>query len=116
MTIPRDSFHYSGKTERLIDSSNPNIGDTTDASFTIILNISAMPLYSPVAGTRIEVSNSSTQSQDFVFGRGGTDPSITYKVKIKRLVIIPNSLLKAITTVMIRLRRSEKTFWILLLM
>ncbi|MCB0728698.1 MAG: T9SS type A sorting domain-containing protein [Ignavibacteriae bacterium] len=84
MTIPEIPSTTQAKL-RLIDSSNPNIGDTTDASFTIILNISAMPLYSPVAGTRIEVSNSSTQSQDFVFGRGGTDPSITYKVKIKKI-------------------------------
>ena len=84
MTIPEIPSTTQAKL-RLIDSSNPNVGDTTDATFTIILNLTAMPLYTPVAGTRLEVSQTSTQFQDFVFGRAGTDPSITYKIKIKKI-------------------------------
>lgn len=84
MTIPEIPSTTNAKL-RILDSSNPNVGDTTDASFRIILNISTFPLVSPVANTRIEVSPSNTQTQDFVWQRGGTDPSITYQVKIKKL-------------------------------
>ncbi|MBK8550778.1 MAG: T9SS type A sorting domain-containing protein [Ignavibacteria bacterium] len=69
---------------RIMDSSNPSIGDTTDASFRIALAISAFSIVSPPSNTRLVVSSTSTGTQQFVWQSGGTEPSIRYKFKIKK--------------------------------
>jgi hypothetical protein len=83
-TIPENPSTTQAKL-RIVDSSNPAVGDTTDAVFKIILNINAFNLISPPALTRLTVSSSSIQDQDFIWQKGGTDPSINYKFFIKKL-------------------------------
>lgn len=70
---------------RIINSSNPNSGDTCDASFRIILNLNAFNNLSPVSFSRISVSPNSTESQNFSWSSAGTNPTIRYKFKIRKL-------------------------------
>lgn len=70
---------------RIINSSNPNSGDTCDASFRIILNLNAFNNLSPATFSRISVSPNSTESQNFTWSSAGTNPTIKYKFKIRKL-------------------------------
>jgi len=70
---------------RVISSANPSVGDTTDASFKILLSYLPYNLVSPPTFSRVEVAFNSTQSQKFVWNRAGTDPSLKYKVKFRKL-------------------------------
>ena len=70
---------------RIISSSNPNSGDTCDASFRIILNLNAFNNLSPASFSRISVSPNSTESQNFSWSSAGTNPTIRYKFKIRKL-------------------------------
>ncbi|MDZ4712621.1 MAG: M12 family metallo-peptidase [bacterium] len=70
---------------RVISSANPSVGDTTDASFKILLSYLPYNLVSPPTLSRLEVAFNSTQSQKFVWSRAGTDPSLKYKVKFRKI-------------------------------
>ncbi|MBL0106984.1 MAG: T9SS type A sorting domain-containing protein [Ignavibacteria bacterium] len=70
---------------RIINSSNPNSGDTCDASFRIILNLNAFNNLSPASFSRISVSPNSTEFQNFSWSSAGTNPTIRYKFKIRKL-------------------------------
>jgi len=70
---------------RIISSANPNIGDTCDAEFRIILNLNVFNPISPPSFSRIEVAYNSTEVQKFVWSRAGTDPTIAYKFKLRKL-------------------------------
>lgn len=70
---------------RIINSSNPNSGDTCDASFRIILNLNAFNNLEPASFSRISVSPNSTETQNFSWSSAGTEPSIRYKLKIRKL-------------------------------
>lgn len=70
---------------RIISSSNPNIADTTDGVLKIILTLNAFNTVSPPSFTRLEVASNSTEFQKFVWSRAGTDPSITYKLRLKKI-------------------------------
>ena len=83
-TIPGVSSTTQAKL-RILNSSNPNIGDTSDAVFKIILTLNTFSVISPPSSSRIEVSSTSSQTQKFVWSRAGTDPTIRYKFKIKKL-------------------------------
>ncbi|MEO8665262.1 MAG: M12 family metallo-peptidase [Ignavibacteria bacterium] len=83
-TIPYVSTSLESKL-RIISSSNPNVGDTCNASFRIILNVNVFSVLSPPSLSRIEVSPSNPGTQKFVWQSGGTNPTLTYKVKIRKL-------------------------------
>lgn len=83
-TIPQVSSTTQAKL-RIINSSNPNSGDTCDAVFKIILNLNSFSVISPPSSTRVEVSQASSQTQKFVWSSAGTNPTIRYKFKIKKL-------------------------------
>ncbi len=70
---------------RILDSSNPAVGDTSDAIFRISVTINTFLNSSPPANSTIGVSAGSTQLQQFVWGSGGSDPALRYKFKIKKL-------------------------------
>lgn len=83
-TIPEVSSTTQAKL-RIISATNPNVGDTCDAAFRIILNLNQFSLLSPPASSRIEVSATNSQTQKFVWESAGTNPTIQYKFKIKKL-------------------------------
>ncbi len=83
-TIPEVSSTTQAKL-RIVNSSNPNIGDTCDAVFKIILTLNTFSVISPPSSSRLEVSSTSSQTQKFIWSRAGTDPTIRYKFKIKKL-------------------------------
>ncbi|MEO6695634.1 MAG: zinc-dependent metalloprotease [Ignavibacteria bacterium] len=70
---------------RIISSTNPSIGDTCDAAFRIVLNLNMFDPITPPSFSRIEVSGNSTDVLKFVWSRAGTDPTIRYKFKLKKL-------------------------------
>lgn len=70
---------------RILNSSNPAVGDTCDAVFKIILNINLFNVLSPPSLTRVEVSPSSTETETFTWQSGGTNPSISYKIKLRKI-------------------------------
>ncbi|MDQ3021867.1 MAG: M12 family metallo-peptidase [Bacteroidota bacterium] len=83
-TLPYIATTFQAKM-RIVDSSNPNEGDTCDGSFNIILSLNAFNPVSPPTLTRLEVSTSSTETQKFTWLRAGTDPTITYKLKFRKI-------------------------------
>jgi hypothetical protein len=83
-TVPEVSSTTQAKL-RIINSSDQNVGDTCDAVFKIILNLNAFSVISPPSTTRLDVSSASTQTQKFVWSKAGTNPTIRYKFKIKKL-------------------------------
>lgn len=72
---------------RIYNSSNPSIGDTTDASFNILENLSmvGMSLVSPPTWTKFFTAPGDTTSQQFVWKRAGQHPDIRYKWAIKKI-------------------------------
>jgi hypothetical protein len=70
---------------RIIDSANPNVGDTSDAAFRIILNLNVFNVISPPSLTRLEVANNMPGTQKFIWSSAGSDNSIKYKFKIRKI-------------------------------
>lgn len=83
-TVPYGPNYVQSKI-RILNSSNPNSGDTTDLSFRILLNLNTFSPLSPTILSRIYVSPTSTDIQDFKWSSAGTEPSIRYKFKVKKL-------------------------------
>lgn len=69
---------------RMYDAGSPSIGDTTNATFTIILNFATMQNVSPPTLTTLNVSSGNNQPIDFVWTSAGTHPSLSYKWSIRR--------------------------------
>ena len=70
---------------RIINSSNPAIGDTCDNAFRIILNLNSFSPVSPPSFTRVSVSPNDAQIQKFSWTSAGSNPTISYKFKIKKI-------------------------------
>ncbi len=83
-TIPYISTSLQSKM-RIISSSNPNIGDTCDATFRVILNLNVFNVLSPPTLTRLEVSPTNTETQRFAWQSAGTNPTLTYKIKFRKI-------------------------------
>jgi hypothetical protein len=83
-TVPYGPNYVQSKI-RILNSSNPNSGDTTDLSFRILLNLNVFSPLSPPILSRIYLSPVSTETQDFKWSSAGAEPSIRYKFKIKKL-------------------------------
>jgi hypothetical protein len=83
-TVPYVSSTTQAKI-RIINSSNPNSGDTCNSAFKIILNLNAYNLLSPPSFTRVPVAPNNSDLQNFSWSSAGTDPSIRYKMKIRKL-------------------------------
>ncbi|MEO8665021.1 MAG: T9SS type A sorting domain-containing protein, partial [Ignavibacteria bacterium] len=83
-TIPYIGYTNEAKV-RVLDSSDPNVGDTSDAAFRIILSYNNFSVLSPPAGIRIETSPGNSAIQRFVWGSAGTHPSLRYKFKIRKI-------------------------------
>jgi len=83
-TLPYISTTNTAKI-RIIDSSNPNSGDTCDASFRIVLDLNVFNVLSPPSFSRIEVRPNTNELQLFSWESAGTDPTIRYKLKIRKL-------------------------------
>jgi hypothetical protein len=69
---------------RVINSSNPAEGDTTNSAFRIILNLNNMTPVSPPTFSRVEVSPTDPTLVNFTWGSAGTHPTIRYTWKIKK--------------------------------
>jgi hypothetical protein len=83
-TIPYIGFTNQAKV-RVMNSSNPAEGDTSDAVFRIILSYNTFSVLSPPNFTRIETNSSNTSIQQFVWGSTGSHPSLRYKFKIRKI-------------------------------
>lgn len=83
-TIPYIGYTNEAKI-RVLDSSNPNVGDTSDAAFRIILTYNAFNALSPPSPTRIETSPGNSEIQRFVWSSAGAHPSLRYKFKIRKI-------------------------------
>lgn len=83
-TIPYIGYTNQAKI-RVIDSGNPNVGDTSDAPFRIILSYTSFELVSPPTTSRIETSSGNSEIQKFVWKSAGTHPSLRYKFKIRKI-------------------------------
>ncbi len=70
---------------RILDSSNPTVGDTSDAAFRIILTYVSFNVVSPPNLTRIETSRNGTSLHKFVWNNAGGHPSLRYGFKIRKL-------------------------------
>lgn len=70
---------------RILSSSNPSVGDTCDASFTIILSYLPFNVLSPPTSTRLEVAANSPEIQNFVWGSAGTNSTLHYKIKFRKI-------------------------------
>ncbi|MBV6480183.1 MAG: hypothetical protein HGGPFJEG_03035 [Ignavibacteria bacterium] len=83
-TVPEMQTSQQAKV-RILDSSNPNNGDTSDAAFNIVLNLNAFNLLSPPTGTRLEVNYLNTETQRFVWQKSSSVSTVTYKFKIRKV-------------------------------
>lgn len=83
-TIPSMATSIQAKV-RIVSSSNPAIGDTSDAAFKIVLSLNSFDNISPANPSRIFVSSNSSETVPFTWQRSGTDPSIRYSLKIKKV-------------------------------
>ena len=72
---------------RVYNSSNPSIGDTSDAAFSIYENLSmvGMSLLSPPTWTKFFTSPGDTTSQQFIWKKAGQHPDVRYKWSIKKI-------------------------------
>ncbi len=70
---------------RILDSSNPSVGDTSDAPFRIVLNLNAFTLTSPENLIRLEVGQNMPGTQAFSWTSAGTNNTIRYKVKFRKI-------------------------------
>jgi hypothetical protein len=76
---------------RILDASNPAIGDTTDGTFRIILNLNFINLLSPPTLTKVETAPNNSTVQQFKWSSSGTHPSIRYAFKIRKGGAPPSS-------------------------
>lgn len=83
-TIPYISTTIQSKI-RILNSSNPSVGDTCDGTFKILLDYLAFSLLSPPNLTRVEVSQTNTSIQKFDWSSSGTNSSLRYKFKIRKV-------------------------------
>ncbi|MBL8006576.1 MAG: T9SS type A sorting domain-containing protein [Ignavibacteria bacterium] len=83
-TIPYIGYTNQAKV-RILNSSNSSEGDTSDASFRIILNYNTFVQLTPPSTTRIETSVNGTSVQQFVWQSSGTHPSLRYKLKFRKI-------------------------------
>lgn len=70
---------------RVIDAANPAVGDSSDAPFRIILNLNTFNVLSPASLTRLEVAYNMPGTQKFVWASAGSDNSIKYKFKVRKI-------------------------------
>ena len=70
---------------RILNSSAQSTGDTSDGAFTIVLNLNAFNPLTPASFSRVNVSSGSSELFDFKWSSAGTDPSIKYKLKIRKV-------------------------------
>lgn len=83
-TVPAIAYTNQAKV-RIINSSNPAEGDTSDAGFRLILTYNPISDLLPPANTTIETSPSGTEINKFIWSSAGTHPSFRYKYKIRKL-------------------------------
>ena len=83
-TIPNGPNILQNKI-RILSSTNANTGDTSDLSFRILLKLNTITPVYPAMLTRVSLSPNSTEVQDFKWTSSGTEPSIRYNFKIKKL-------------------------------
>lgn len=69
---------------RVMDSSNPSVGDTTNATFRIILNLNNMTPIAPPTFSVLPVSPTDPTLVNFTWNSAGSHPSIRYTWKIKK--------------------------------
>jgi len=83
-TLPYIGTTSQGKI-RILNSANPNQGDTCDNSFNIILSYIPFQIVSPVTFTRIETTPTGTSQHRFDWTSTGSHPSFRYGVKFRKL-------------------------------
>jgi hypothetical protein len=69
---------------RIMDASNPSVGDTMDANFTIRIVMNGMNLISPATSTTLFTTQADTARVVFSWTSTGSIPGITYKFKIRK--------------------------------
>lgn len=82
-TIPSMATTTQAKV-RILSSSNPAIGDTTDGPFRIILNLNFITLLSPPSLTKVQTASNDATTQQFRWSSSGTNPTIRYAFKIRK--------------------------------
>lgn len=82
-TIPHIETTMQAKV-RILSSSNPAIGDTTDGPFRIILNLNFINLLSPPSLTKVQTAPNDASIQQFRWSSSGTNSSIRYAFKIRK--------------------------------
>lgn len=70
---------------RIIDASNPSIGDTVNSNFTIKLVLNNINLISPANQATIVTTREDLSTVVFSWSSAGSIPGINYKWKIKKL-------------------------------
>ncbi len=83
-TVPAMATTSQAKV-RILNSANLSQGDTSDAPFRVILNLNVFNVVSPASLSRIEVAYNMPGTQKFIWGSAGTDNSIRYKFKIRKI-------------------------------
>jgi len=69
---------------RIFDSSNPAVGDTSQGTFKIILNLNSISTVSPPTFTKVITASNNPETQKFVWTSAGNHPTITYAFKIRK--------------------------------
>lgn len=82
-TIPSMATTTQAKV-RILSSSNPAIGDTTDGPFRVILNLGFITLLSPPSLTKVQTASNDATTQQFRWSSSGTHPTIRYAFKIRK--------------------------------
>lgn len=70
---------------RILNSSAQSTGDTCDGAFTIVLNLNSFNPLTPASFSRVNVSSGSTELLDFKWSSAGTEPTIKYKLKLRKI-------------------------------
>lgn len=83
-TVPYIAYTNQAKV-RILNSSNSSEGDTSDASFRVLLTYNPFNVLSPPSTTRIETSANNTSLQQFSWSSAGSQPSLRYKFKIRKV-------------------------------
>ena len=83
-TVPEMSTTQQSRI-RIMNSVNPNSGDTSDAAFNIVLALNSFNLLSPATGLRLEVSSSNTGTQKFEWQKSSSVSTVRYKFKIRKI-------------------------------
>lgn len=69
---------------RIFDSSNPSVGDTSQGTFRIILNLNSISTVSPPTFTKVITASNNPDIQKFVWTSAGNHPTISYAFKIRK--------------------------------